>query len=179
MHPFTSLTLWALAAATTLLLPAETALPIYSAAAFLNLLLFRATRRRAKYVAAPLLAGHWPVAGPRRLVYPVAERPPSRPAALGQRHHAVAENSGDCFNVTAVDGVRTGTALYSRPVCFTPAAGRRLSVRWPAAGCRTAKAPADDYPRGPTRPRRTAGRERLSAAARYACAHYPSDPQRA
>lgn len=27
MHPFTSLTLWALAAATTLLLPAETALP--------------------------------------------------------------------------------------------------------------------------------------------------------
>ncbi|MDU7819052.1 MAG: energy-coupling factor transporter transmembrane protein EcfT, partial [Klebsiella sp.] len=51
MHPFTSLTLWALAAATTLLLPAETALPAYSAAAFLSLLLFRATRRRAKYVA--------------------------------------------------------------------------------------------------------------------------------
>ncbi len=34
MHPFTSLTLWALAACTTLLLPAQTVLPVYSAAAF-------------------------------------------------------------------------------------------------------------------------------------------------
>ncbi|STR43902.1 transmembrane component of energizing module of queuosine-regulated ECF transporter [Klebsiella michiganensis] len=66
MHPFTSLTLWALAAATTLLLPAETALPIYSAAAFLSLLLFRATRRRAKYVAWLLFSlgiGLWLVHG--------------------------------------------------------------------------------------------------------------------
>ncbi|EAN4721216.1 energy-coupling factor transporter transmembrane protein EcfT [Salmonella enterica] len=38
MHPFTSLTLWALAACTTLLLPAQTVLPVYSAAAFLCLL---------------------------------------------------------------------------------------------------------------------------------------------
>ncbi|MWL34486.1 energy-coupling factor transporter transmembrane protein EcfT, partial [Escherichia coli] len=29
MHPFTSLTLWALAACTTLILPAQTILPIY------------------------------------------------------------------------------------------------------------------------------------------------------
>lgn len=38
MHPFTSLTLWALATCTTLLLPAQTVLPVYSAAAFLCLL---------------------------------------------------------------------------------------------------------------------------------------------
>lgn len=66
MHPFTSFTLWALAAVTTLLLPAETALPAYSAAAFLSLLLFRATRRRAKYVAWLLFSlgiGLWLVHG--------------------------------------------------------------------------------------------------------------------
>lgn len=56
MHPFTSLTLWALAAVTTLLLPTNTVLPVYSAAAFLSLVLLKATRRRAKYVAWLLLS---------------------------------------------------------------------------------------------------------------------------
>ena len=51
MHPFTSLTLWALAACTTLLLPAQTVLPVYSASTFLCLLVMTSTRRRAKYVA--------------------------------------------------------------------------------------------------------------------------------
>ena len=51
MHPFTSLTLWALAACTTLLLPAGMALTLYSAATFLCLLGISATRPRAKYVA--------------------------------------------------------------------------------------------------------------------------------
>ncbi|AGS65758.1 hypothetical protein I137_14680 [Salmonella enterica subsp. enterica serovar Pullorum str. S06004] len=46
MHPFTSLTLWALAACTTLLLPAQTVLPVYSAAAFRCLLALKSTRRR-------------------------------------------------------------------------------------------------------------------------------------
>ncbi|RYA67104.1 cobalt ABC transporter permease, partial [Enterobacter cloacae complex sp. 2DZ2F16B1] len=45
MHPFTSLTLWALAAVTTLLLPTDTVLPVYSTAAFLSLVLLKATRR--------------------------------------------------------------------------------------------------------------------------------------
>ena len=56
MHPFTSLTLWALAAVTTLLLPTDTVLPVYSTAAFLSLVLLKATRRRAKYVAWLLLS---------------------------------------------------------------------------------------------------------------------------
>ncbi|HAD2155499.1 TPA_asm: energy-coupling factor transporter transmembrane protein EcfT [Salmonella enterica subsp. enterica] len=56
MHPFTSLTLWALAACTTLLLPAQTVLPVYSAAAFLCLLALKSTRRRAKYVAWLMLS---------------------------------------------------------------------------------------------------------------------------
>ncbi len=81
-HPFTSLT--SLAAATTLLLPAETAL-VYSAAASLSLLLFRATRREN---TSPVFSGHWPVAGPRRLVYPVAGRPTPRPARWAKCHHA-------------------------------------------------------------------------------------------
>lgn len=66
MHPFTSLTLWALAACTTLLLPAQTVLPVYSAAAFLCLLALKSTRRRAKYVAWLMLSlgfGLWLVHG--------------------------------------------------------------------------------------------------------------------
>ncbi|VEA75165.1 cobalt ABC transporter permease [Salmonella enterica subsp. arizonae] len=56
MHPFTSLTLWALAACTTLLLPAQTVLPVYSAATFLCLLASKSTRQRAKYVAWLMLS---------------------------------------------------------------------------------------------------------------------------
>ncbi|EFQ5287389.1 energy-coupling factor transporter transmembrane protein EcfT [Salmonella enterica] len=66
MHPFTSLTLWALAACTTLLLPAQTVLPVYSAAAFLCLLALKSTRQRAKYVAWLMLSlgfGLWLVHG--------------------------------------------------------------------------------------------------------------------
>ena len=66
MHPFTSLTLWAWAACTTLLLPAGPILTTYSAAAFASLLLFRATRPRARYVAwlmFSLGAGMWLVHG--------------------------------------------------------------------------------------------------------------------
>ncbi|WP_312585515.1 energy-coupling factor transporter transmembrane component T [Atlantibacter sp.] len=66
MHPFTSLTLWAWAACTTLLLPAGPILTAYSAAAFASLLLFRATRPRARYVAwlmFSLGAGMWLVHG--------------------------------------------------------------------------------------------------------------------
>ncbi|MEG1214194.1 MAG: energy-coupling factor transporter transmembrane component T [Leclercia sp.] len=51
MHPFTSLTLWALAACSTLLLPTQSVLPVYSTLAFLSLLVQKPTRRRAKYVA--------------------------------------------------------------------------------------------------------------------------------
>ncbi|MFY9995873.1 MAG: energy-coupling factor transporter transmembrane component T [Leclercia sp.] len=66
MHPFTSLTLWALAACTTLLLPAESVLPVYSVATFLCLLTRQSTRRRAKYVALLMLSlglGLWLVHG--------------------------------------------------------------------------------------------------------------------
>ncbi|HDI6195146.1 TPA: energy-coupling factor transporter transmembrane protein EcfT, partial [Escherichia coli] len=66
MHPFTSLTLWALAACTTLILPAQTILPIYSAATFFCLIALKATRRRAKYVVwlmFSLGAGLWLVHG--------------------------------------------------------------------------------------------------------------------
>ncbi|MFA1284187.1 energy-coupling factor transporter transmembrane protein EcfT [Citrobacter telavivensis] len=66
MHPFTSLTLWALAACSTLLLPAQTVLPVYSAATFLSLLVWKSTRRRAKYVAwlmCSLGVGLWLVHG--------------------------------------------------------------------------------------------------------------------
>ena len=66
MHPFTSLTLWALAACSTLLLPVRTILPLYSLAAFLILLVLKTTRRRAKYVAflmVPLAIGLWLVHG--------------------------------------------------------------------------------------------------------------------
>lgn len=66
MHPFTSLTLWALAACSTLLLPAQTLLPVYSVATFLCLLVLKSTRRRAKYVALlmiPLGTGLWLVHG--------------------------------------------------------------------------------------------------------------------
>ncbi|WP_333890705.1 energy-coupling factor transporter transmembrane component T [Atlantibacter subterraneus] len=66
MHPFTSLTLWAWAACATLLLPPGLILAIYSATAFLLLLLFRATRPRARYVAwlmFSLGAGLWLVHG--------------------------------------------------------------------------------------------------------------------
>lgn len=65
MHPFTSLTLWALAACTTLILPAQTILPIYSAATFFCLIALKATRR-AKYVVwlmFSLEAGLWLVHG--------------------------------------------------------------------------------------------------------------------
>lgn len=66
MHPFTSLTLWAWAACTTLLLPPGEILASYSAATFLTLLLFRATRSRARYVAWLLFSlgvGLWLVHG--------------------------------------------------------------------------------------------------------------------
>mgnify|MGYP005870485071 FL=1 len=66
MHPFTSLTLWALVACTTLILPAQTILPIYSAATFFCLIALKATRRRAKYVVwlmFSLGAGLWLVHG--------------------------------------------------------------------------------------------------------------------
>lgn len=66
MHPFTSLTLWALAASSTLLLPARTVLPVYSLVAFLSLLARKPTRRRAKYVVLlmiPLGIGFWLVHG--------------------------------------------------------------------------------------------------------------------
>ncbi|HHX9847773.1 TPA: energy-coupling factor transporter transmembrane component T [Salmonella bongori] len=66
MHPFTSLTLWALAACTTLLLPAGVVLTIYSVTAFLTLLCLRATRVRAKYVVGLMLSfgvGLWLVHG--------------------------------------------------------------------------------------------------------------------
>ena len=66
MHPFTSLTLWALAACTTLILPTQTILPVYSAATFFCLIAPKATRRRAKYVVwlmFSLGAGLWLVHG--------------------------------------------------------------------------------------------------------------------
>lgn len=62
MHPFTSLTLWALAACTTLILPAQTVLPVYSAATFLCLLAQKSTRRVNETLFAPLfrlLPGNW------------------------------------------------------------------------------------------------------------------------
>lgn len=66
MHPFTSLTLWALAACTTLILPTQTILPVYSTATFFCLIALKATRRRAKYVVwlmFSLGAGLWLVHG--------------------------------------------------------------------------------------------------------------------
>ena len=58
MHPFTSLTLWALAACSTL--------SLYSAATFVGLLCMKPTRSRAKYVLwlmIPLGLGLWLVHG--------------------------------------------------------------------------------------------------------------------
>lgn len=66
MHPFTSLSLWALAACSTLLLPAGTPLSLYSALTFICLLGMKATRPRAKYVLwlmIPLGLGLWLVHG--------------------------------------------------------------------------------------------------------------------
>ena len=66
MHPFTSLTLWALAACSTLLLPAGVPLSLYSAATFVGLLCMKPTRSRAKYVLwlmIPLGLGLWLVHG--------------------------------------------------------------------------------------------------------------------
>jgi len=66
MHPFTSLTLWALAACSTLLLPPQTLLPVYSGSTFLCLVGLKLTRRRAKYVALlmiPFGMGLWLVHG--------------------------------------------------------------------------------------------------------------------
>ena len=66
MHPFTSLTLWALAACSTLLLPAGVPLSVYSAATFVGLQCMKATRSRAKYVLwlmIPLGLGLWLVHG--------------------------------------------------------------------------------------------------------------------
>lgn len=66
MHPFTSLTLWGLAACSALLMPAGIGLYGYSATTFASLLLFRATRQRARYVAwlmFSLGAGLWLVHG--------------------------------------------------------------------------------------------------------------------
>lgn len=65
MHPFTALTLWALAVCTTLLLPTTT-LPVWGTATFLGLLLHRATWRRARNVAWLMLSlggGLWLVHG--------------------------------------------------------------------------------------------------------------------
>ncbi|KNC89956.1 energy-coupling factor transporter transmembrane component T [Trabulsiella odontotermitis] len=56
MHPFTSLTLWALAACTTLWLPTQTVLPAYSLATLASLLLRRETRRRARNVIVLMLS---------------------------------------------------------------------------------------------------------------------------
>lgn len=66
MHPFTSLTLWALAACSTLLLPAGIPLTVYSTAVFLLLLCMKTTRARAKYIVwlmVPLGIGLWLVHG--------------------------------------------------------------------------------------------------------------------
>lgn len=66
MHPFTSLTLWSLGAWSVLLLPAGPVLTLVSGAAFISLLLFRATRPRARYVAwlmVSLGVGMWLVHG--------------------------------------------------------------------------------------------------------------------
>ncbi len=66
MHPFTSLALWALAACTTLLLPAGVPLSLYSTSTFLCLLCMKATRPRAKYVVwlvIPFGLGLWLVHG--------------------------------------------------------------------------------------------------------------------
>ena len=57
MHPFTSLTLWALAA--WLLLPAGVPLSLYSAATFVGLLCMKATRSRAKYVLWLMIPLDW------------------------------------------------------------------------------------------------------------------------
>lgn len=62
MHPFTSLTLWGLAACSTLLLPAGPVLMGYAALTFLALLILRPTRQRARYVAWLMLSmgvGFW------------------------------------------------------------------------------------------------------------------------
>lgn len=66
MHPFTSLTLWGLAALSTLLIPPGVPLIAWGAAAFASLLLLRPTRRRARYVGWLMLslgAGLWLVHG--------------------------------------------------------------------------------------------------------------------
>ncbi|HIA3936641.1 TPA: energy-coupling factor transporter transmembrane component T [Escherichia coli] len=58
--------MWALAACTTLILPTQTILPVYSAATFFCLIALKATRRRAKYVVwlmFSLGAGLWLVHG--------------------------------------------------------------------------------------------------------------------
>ncbi|VEB54354.1 cobalt ABC transporter permease [Salmonella enterica subsp. enterica] len=104
MHPFTSLTLWALAACTTLLLPAQTVLPVYSAAAFLCLLALKSTRRRAKYVAWLMLSlgfGLWLV--PWRLANGMDKRAALRSAALDICRYAMATPAGDRVDVAAMD----------------------------------------------------------------------------
>ncbi len=66
MHPFPSLSLWALAACSTLLRPAGTPLSRYSTLTFICLLGMKATRPRAKYVLwlmIPLGLGLWLVHG--------------------------------------------------------------------------------------------------------------------
>lgn len=66
MHPFTALALWGVVACTALLMPAGITLTAMGAAAFACLLLFRATRKRARYVAwlmFTLGAGMWLVHG--------------------------------------------------------------------------------------------------------------------
>lgn len=66
MHPFTSLTLWGLAAFSTLLIPPGLPLTTWGAAAFTSLLLIRPTRRRASYVGWLMIslgAGLWLVHG--------------------------------------------------------------------------------------------------------------------
>lgn len=144
MHPFTSLTLWALAACTTLLLPAQTVLPLYSAATFLCLLAQKSTRRRAKYVAWLMLSlgvGLWLVHGGWLTI---DKRAASRSATLDICRYAMATPAGDRVNVAAMDAICAGSAVYSRPVCFTSAARHRLSVRWPVAGRRIAQTTTGD-----------------------------------
>lgn len=90
MHPFTSLTLWALAACSTLLLPAGIPLTVYSTVVFLFLLCMPATRPRAKYVVWLMVPRRWIVAGPRWLVDRMDKRTTAHATTVGRCHHAVA-----------------------------------------------------------------------------------------
>ncbi len=107
MHPFTSLTLWALAACTTLILPAQTILPIYSAATFLPYCA-KALRgggqnisRLADVLAGAGLAGEDGGWLPEWLGGIVLRSPERWSAAI-----TLCCGFYDCFNLTVVDAVR-------------------------------------------------------------------------